>query len=102
MKYTWEEQDLKCGMYICKDEEKSLSNNVGWFAKWTHKIGFHHFQDDTYSTNLCIVAMTDGMVSTFKSNEDLVAYLNKQEMIPMPHKWLITLQKEMRNWYTPI
>jgi len=107
MHITWEAKDIIPGRMICKQFKKPLSPG-GWEAKWTLKIGFHinhpnapllknEETGEYLQNNLCLISMSDGMITKPMSAEDLAAQLNKDEMIPMPHDWLIAIINFLRG-----
>jgi hypothetical protein len=100
MKYTWTEKDIIPGRFVCKDinkDNKSFAPD-DWTAKWTHKIGWRT-EISKKDGHLCVIAMTDGAVY-LSGNETVIAdYLNREEMIPMPHKWLISTMDYLRDCY---
>lgn len=100
MKYQWEEEDIICGRFVCKHPSYQKQENfspTGNAMKWTYKIGFAHFEDGPYKV---LIAMTDGKVSKLgKTDQEAVDKLNKDEMIPMPHKWLVAVINELRDTY---
>jgi len=41
MKYIWAEQDIICGIFVCKKpNEGDVFVPSNWNAKWMHKIGY--------------------------------------------------------------
>jgi hypothetical protein len=99
MKYNWELKDIVAGKIVCKDpsyQKRDFFQANGNSAKWTYKIGFGYWEDGQRPT---LNAMTDGMIHSFKNDQELVDYLNKCELIPMPHKWLIETMNYLRDCY---
>lgn len=92
MKYIWEEDDIKVGRFVCKPNPnpESKFTPCGWTVKWTSKIGYINFhtggKDDK---NYVIINIGDGRVSSGMAKEELVEYLNKEPLIPMPQDWII-------------
>ena len=94
MKYIWEEDDIKCGIYVCKPNQGDGTwIPTGWTAKWTEKIGFVGGR----SNGVALVAMTDGMIGPKKTPQEMADQLNKDEMIPMPYRWLIATIEYLRD-----
>ncbi len=92
MKYIWQEKDIKCGIYVCR--------NLGKFdpdacSTRMYKIGFVGKR----SKGTVLIAMSDGMVGNKKTPNEMAAHLTRNDMIPMPHKWLIKTLDYMRDWY---
>lgn len=90
-KYTWTEKDITCGRIICKSFRSFEAN--GWRAKWTFKIGWR--KSNTY----CLIAMTDGMIKSDMNKEDLIYWLNKNDMMPMPHEWFMATMDFLKDCY---
>ena len=108
MKYVWEEKDAVCGRIVCREPMSPVMN--GNQAKHTYKIGWHtgdHVPmpwkepgSDRYHTDhFCLIAMTDGMVSSPISKKDLVKRLNEEQMIPATHKFVINVMDYLRDCY---
>jgi hypothetical protein len=100
MKIKWEEKDIIAGKIVCKEPSYQGNENFkacGNSAKWTLKIGFAYYNNIQYFVT---VALTDGMVSKIgKTKKEVVEYLNKSELIPMPHSWLIEIINYLRDIY---
>lgn len=103
MKFTWEEHDIIAGRIVCKPsanaKKKLLERSFtpdGWSAKWTHKIGFNPALN---SKKYVLIAMTDGMISKPYTAKELVAHLNEDGLIPMPHAWLIKTMDYLKDCY---
>jgi hypothetical protein len=102
MKYTWTKNDIITGRVVCKSPEYHGFTNKTWVAncgttKWVYKIGFTNSGGEG---NLCLVALTDGMVcSTGKTQEQMAEKLNYDDMIPCPHSRLIAVMDFLRDCY---
>jgi len=102
MKYTWEEKDIICGRYVCKHPSHQAREHFepcGNATKWTYKIGFCPKLETDSEGQYCLIAMTDGMVIHYGTKQKMVDKLNRDEMIPMPHKWLVKVINELRDAY---
>jgi hypothetical protein len=91
VKYIWEEKDIEnmTGRMVCKPSAKDFFKPDGWTAKWTFQIGYANGTGE----KLCLISITDGMISQIYTPKELAALLNKDEMIPMPYSWhLATLE----------
>lgn len=98
MKYKWEEKDIIAGRIVCKPCDEKFQAN-GWSAKWTMKIGW--LASAPSSKHFCTIALTDGMVGPLGSAKEMATWLNKENMIPMPHKWLMATMDYLRDCYNP-
>ena len=101
MRYIWEEKDIIAGRIVCKPNTatKTLDrsfNPDGWTAKWTFKIGYNPALG---AKKYVFISMTDGMISKPHTAKEMVASLNEDEMIPMPHAWLIKTINFMQGAY---
>lgn len=108
MKIQWETKDVIPGRIVCKQPAGRSFKADGHSAKWSYKIGFMPgdisppVRDENgkwKSNHFCTVAMTDGMVIGPKSAEEMVQWLNNNQMIPMPHKWLLEVVEYLRGVY---
>ena len=97
MKYQWEEKDVVCGRFVCKNlpANKDSFEPDGWTAKWTFKVCYM----GSSSREVCLVAMTDGMMGYTKTKEEMAAFLTENDMVPMPHKWLLQTMDYLRGCY---
>lgn len=96
MKYTWAEQDIICGIFVCKKpNEGDIFVPSDWNAKWMHKIGYQKRRSD----GATLICMADGMVGKKRTLKEMAEYLTKNDMMPMPHKWVIEMFEYMRDWY---
>jgi hypothetical protein len=43
--------------------------------------------------------MSDGMIGQKRTPKEMADYLNKNDMMPMSHKWVIQMFEYMRDWY---
>jgi len=96
MKYTWEEEDIIAGRYVCKPlrEDEKRFEPTGWTAKWTYKIGF------IPTHGVTLICMADGLVHKPTTALELATQLNRDGMIPMPHAWLLKHIEYTRDLYT--
>lgn len=96
MEYIWKEQDIICGIFVCKKpNEGDVFVPSGWNAKWMHKIGFQKRSSD----GTTLISMSDGMVGRKRTPKEMAEYLTENNMMPMPHKWVIKMFEYMRDWY---
>lgn len=105
MKYTWEEKDIICGRIVCKDpsyQGLTTFEPNGNALKWIFKIGYgfylngNSFPEKSFAT----ISMTDGcIVSIGKTDKEMADYLNKAELIPMPHSWFLEAMDSLRDVY---
>jgi len=102
MKYIWSEEDIKCGLIVCRNQHLQHIDGTfkpdSWQAKWTHKIGFIGNRKE----GTVLISMADGMVGSKKTPKVMAEYLTKNDMMPMPHDWLIQIFNYMRDWYKTI
>lgn len=102
MKFIWTEKDIICGRYVCKHpsyQNRDAFEPTGNAMKWTYKIGFAYYEDGQYTV---LISMTDGMVFKLAPHKDdklAAEKLNEDGMIPMPHKWLVSVIDELRDCY---
>ena len=96
MKYTWEAKDITAGRFVCKSKAAGGDVLNGWSAKWTDKIGF---VPENGANQYCLISMTDGLVCGKYTKAELAKWLNENEMMPMPHEWLIKTIEFMRDHY---
>ena len=95
MKYIWSATDVRPGRCVCKSES-SAKEDINWHAKWTYKIGWI-CQNDAAGKSLVTICLVDGMTSKTKSAQEIADWLNKEEMMPMPHKRLIEVMNSIRE-----
>ena len=91
MKYIWEEKDINCGRIVCKNVKFEPTD--GWQAWRTFKIGYvggSSTYDET-GGGVVLISMTDGMVGTRRSKQDMANYLSNEGMISMPYENFIKL-----------
>ena len=96
MKYIWAEQDIICGIFVCRkpnDGEDFVPSD--WNAKWMYKIGFI----GGASKGSVLICMSDGMVTKKQTPTEMAVYLTNYNMMPMPHAWVIKMFEYMRDWY---
>ena len=100
MKYTWEEKDIICGRIVCKDpsyQGNSTFDPNGSALKWTMKLGYGFYPD---GQNFCMLSLTDGLIYKLgRTAKEVADYLNKCELIPMPHEWFMQAMNELRDVY---
>lgn len=101
MKYTWTEEDIVCGKIVCKP--RNIKNpDLGWHSKWTYKIGYVKGSstfNKKYGSGVVIIALSDGMVSGPMTQEEMAKYLTMENMMPMPHAWLLEVIDYLRDVY---
>ena len=102
MKYTWEEKDIICGRVVCKDpsyQGDTTFEPTGNALKWTMKIGYV-FLGGEKGQNFCLISMTDGLTSNYvKTEAEMADYLNKAQLMPMPHPWFLEAMDALRDTY---
>lgn len=118
MKFTWEPSDIECGRIVCKPHtgDEQFKPN-GWTAKWTYKLGWlaagnpareyhpikgnNREERETYiqqhRADYCAIAMTDGMITSPKTQVEMAQWLNDEGMIPMPHEWFVKTVEYLRH-----
>ena len=99
MKFIWEEKDIIAGRIVCKPpsyQGRETFSPCGNSVKWTYKIGYINGGDDKRNALIC---MCDGLIMGGMTKLDIVERLNKDGMIPMPHKWLIQTMDYLRGCY---
>lgn len=82
------------GQVVCKPHKGAFSAN-GWTLKYTYKLGF--IGAGGRKTATC---MADGMTLEFKSDEEVIDFLNEGGYIPMPTNWLMASIIYMDDWRT--
>ena len=92
MKYIWSEEDVKCGIYVCRPMKKFDPDSC---STRLHKIGFVGGR----GKGTVLIAMSDGLVCSKKTPKEMAAHLTKNDFIPAPHKWVIKTLDYMRDWY---
>ena len=96
MKYIWTENDIKCGIFVCRRPHDGKEfEPSGWDAKWMYKIGYQKRRSD----GATLICMADGMVGNKRTPKSMADYLTENDMMPMPHKWVIQMFEYMRDWY---
>lgn len=100
MTYHWTEADIIAGRWVCKPTAYHHPDRTdrdwqpdGGTAKWTELIGYANGTGDA----AVLIALVDGMVGKVKTKAEIAAQLNKQGMIPMPHKWLLATIDYLRD-----
>ena len=94
MKYIWEEQDIKPGMWVQKPVEFSGKDNYGSQAKWTYMVSWKcGMEENEYS----ITAFSDGMICDKKTTMGIVNWLNEEEMMPASPEHIYKLLKWKTN-----
>ena len=71
------------GLYFRKRVE-TWNPSDGWQRKWTYKIGWVGSSDSPRA-----MAMTDGMVISFKSKGNLYEWIAKNDMVAMSSKEMV-------------
>jgi len=97
MQYLWEEEDVKCGMfvYLPPRNNKGKKFDPEHCSTRLYKIGFVGGR----SKGTVLISMSDGMVGRVHTPNEMAHALTSSEMTPMPHKWLIKALDYMRDWY---
>ena len=80
----WKESDIIPGRLVCRPVMEGYTIG-GSFAKWAKKIGYQY---SVAGQQLCLIAMSDGLVSNIGTAEELAATLNQQKLVPMREDWL--------------
>jgi len=102
MKITYEEDDIKPGMYLMRNS-KSKEIDYSFDMTILYKVGFLDKEKDRKKENdynyYCLISMTDGWILKFNSKKELVEVLNKAEngYITISFEKLIKL---LKNYYT--
>ncbi len=65
MKYIWQEEDVKCGRYICRESYPEDCEDVSGLCSVTYKLGFISGS----SSCMCLISISDGMVVQFSETE---------------------------------
>lgn len=90
MKIIWEDNDIKTGMYVCKNGTVS---DFAWHATWTFQIGYYGGRGKS-----CVICLSDGSVILRDSSiEKITEWLNENEMIPCPTEKMISVIDHFRN-----
>jgi len=101
MKITFEEDDIRSGMYLMRNYE-SEDNDYSYKMTLLYKVGFLDKEKDKKKENdynyCCLISMTDGWIIKFNSKKELVEHLNKAEngYIIVSYEKLIEL---LKNYY---
>jgi len=69
----------------------------GWKAKWTYKIGW--ITPAESNKEFVLIAMTDGMIGKGMTKNELTDRLNRDGMIPAPHKHMLDVIELTRGCY---
>ena len=88
MKYVWQEEDIKCGQLVCLERG---DNPASYIASCLFKIGFVASLDKP--RNLCLIALSDGMVLQPMTKAEVVIYLNQDKYRPAPILWVLDAMK---------
>lgn len=101
MKIHWEPSDIIPGRYVCKPFNPG--SDIDWIAKHIYKIGYCG-GSSTYSlsdgdSGVCLISMTDGMVTHATTQEELAQRFNEDGRIPCPHDILIKVITRLRDSY---
>ncbi len=104
MKYIWEKEDIVAGLVVCKhpsyqgNEEFTPCGNT---LKWVYQIGFLTSRERKTEESYVTIALVDGMVFPQETKQEIVDQFNRDEMMPMPYKWLAKiLEYKMKGHYT--
>lgn len=112
MQFIWEERDIICGRIICKPNEITPQSNLGWHAKHTYKIGWlargnpeikidYSSRDTILKTraDFCLIAMSDGMITSANTKRYWADFLNKEDYIPCPYEYLQKIMEYLKDAY---
>ena len=76
MKYTWEESDIKAGMFVIKNTCSDVKRNLAFARTVTYKVCFqNNAKESPYG--MCS-ALTDGWVYLIGSKEQVAKHLNEE------------------------
>lgn len=100
-KYEWAESDVTAGMIVCRAHRgpgKWFAE--GWRAKWTMKVGF--IPADGGPGHYCLIAMTDGMVTSAQlTKKQLAEKFTREDMVPMPWGYWQKMVKYLKSQTNP-
>ena len=81
--HVWTKDNIVSGQYVCK--QRTPGGDLGWQTKWSYQVGYFVGKRDG-----CLISLSDGMIAQKDSSrEELAAFLNKNDMIPMTPEWLL-------------
>lgn len=89
-KCIWEESDIKCGMYVICETSPEHSGDIAFMSSVSFKVGYQGS-----GSRPCLIAMTDGLVSSeCESKDAMVQLLNRGNGYrPMTHYEMTMLIK---------
>ncbi len=103
MKYTWQPDDIKPGIFVCKHPSYQGEKDFvpsGNSLKWTMLIGFVAGRAREGSNKYVTIAVCDGMVLNQHTKEELAEQFNRDELMPMPYAWLAkVLEYNLKGYY---
>lgn len=82
MKYIWELEDLKAGMYFGLPENNATRD---FLITRTYKLGFCQEcrREDQINKGYCQIALTDGAIYGHGSPEEIIKGLNDNGYVPL-------------------
>lgn len=86
-KLIWKSDDVWAGRLVCKKTGPSGPSDL-WFASWVYKIGWIGNAPSSKTHWTMIAILSDGMVHTPRTQEEIIAWLHEEEMVPMTEEWL--------------
>jgi hypothetical protein len=105
MKYEihlWGKSHLKSGLIVCKrptglrDADPAVAFDPnGHTAKWTYMLSW--FTDSANDPRNTVVSLSDGMIHGRMTADEVVGWLNYNDMMPMPKEWVIATMGWLHN-----
>lgn len=98
MKYQWELEDIKSGMYVSKRnlltrESHSPEDN----AHYVFKICYAEGSDKHEEKRWFLIAITDGAKSTQLSKKEILRFFNNTRIEPISHDEIVACIDSMRK-----
>jgi hypothetical protein len=75
--YHWEEEDIKAGSYVSLNLRPEGSETMDYQCSVTYKVGY----SGRLGLNMCLIAITDGMVIIYESTADTKLKGNAKQVL---------------------
>ena len=91
-KYLWAPEDIKAGRYIIRESSPQNNDNIRFACSVAYKIGFTFSPDPGKPNTFALVSITDGLISSIGSKQEMADELNNDKFGFRPLKQKDLLQ----------
>lgn len=87
--HVWGKEDFTGGTIVCRIETLKREKVDGWDAKWSYQIGWMAGGKSRISKTsknrdyFVLISLADGMVGNPKNRDEIMSFLNDNNMAPM-------------------